>query len=84
MQSSFAIAAFGAPLACAVIYLGFDDLPLGFLFGIALYFLSIVFCVWSVFRYKPIYDRWVKQHGIGSLSTHERRFLERVSKQKQD
>ena len=26
----------------------------------------------------------VKQHGIGSLSTHERRFLERVSKQKQD
>jgi len=63
MQSSFAIAAFGAPLACAVIYLGFDDLPLGFLFGIALYFLSIVFCVWSVFRYKPIYDRWVMQHG---------------------
>ena len=50
-------------MACAVIYLGFDDLPLGFLFGIALYFLSIVFCVWSVFRYKPIYDRWVMQHG---------------------
>jgi len=63
MQSSFAIAAFGAPLACAVIYLGFDDLPLGFLFGIALYFLSIIGCLWSAFKYKPIYDRWVMEHG---------------------
>ena len=41
MQFSFAIAAFGAPLACAV-FTWLTICP-GFLVGISLYFLSIVF-----------------------------------------
>ena len=73
MQLHFAIAVFGAPVAFLLIYLGVaeadslavEDLvrfPL-FIIGIGLYFYSIVHSLWITFQYKPIYDRWVTQHG---------------------